>query len=75
MLREYRIYVTCQTDEDLPWVLKYAGEYSLVIGTDYGHFDPSGELDAITIFRQNGDISEESKDRILHYNPKTRYGL
>jgi predicted TIM-barrel fold metal-dependent hydrolase len=73
--REYGIYVTCQTDEDLPWVLRYAGEHSLVIGTDYGHFDPSSEVDAISIFRQNQDISEESKERILHHNPKALYNL
>ena len=73
--REFGIFVTCQTDEDLPWVLRYAGEHSLVIGTDYGHFDPSSEVDAISIFRQNQDISEESKERILHHNPKALYNL
>ena len=74
-LGEKKIYVTCQTDDDLPWILKYAGENSLVIGTDYGHTDPSSELDAISVFKEQPGISQESKDRILHYNPKALYGL
>ena len=73
--REYNIFVTCQTDDDLPWVLKYAGEHSLIIGTDYGHTDPSSELDAISIFQGQSGISQENKDRILHYNPKALYNL
>ena len=70
-----RIYVSCQTDDDFPWILKYAGEHSLVIGTDYGHTDPSSEIDAITVFKQNAEISEASKERILYHNPKALYNL
>lgn len=72
---EYKIFVTCQTDDDLPWILKYSGENSLVIGTDYGHTDTSSELDAISIFQNLTGISQDDKDRILHYNPKALYGL
>lgn len=72
---EYNIYVTCQTDDDLPYILGYSGERSLVIGTDYGHLDPSSDVDAITDFRQREDISQQTKDKILHYNPKALYNL
>ncbi|MFN0073837.1 MAG: amidohydrolase family protein, partial [Chloroflexota bacterium] len=34
VLQDNRIWVTCQTDDDLPYVLKYAGEDHLLIGTD-----------------------------------------
>jgi uncharacterized protein len=71
----YKIFVTCQTDDDLPWILQYAGEHSLVIGTDYGHTDPSSELDAISVLRQMDGISQETKDRILSHNPKALYHL
>jgi predicted TIM-barrel fold metal-dependent hydrolase len=71
----YQIYVTCQTDDDLPWILNYAGEHSLVIGTDDGHTDPSSELDAISVLRQHPDIRQETKERILHHNPKALYNL
>ena len=69
------IFVTCQTDDDLPWVLKYAGENCLLIGTDYGHADPSSDIDAISILRQRDDISDDTKEGILSRNPSTLYGL
>ena len=72
---ELKVYVTCQTDDDLGYLLRYAGERSLVIGTDYGHTDPSSEIDAISIFKQKNDISQASKERILHHNPKELYAL
>jgi predicted TIM-barrel fold metal-dependent hydrolase len=72
---EYKIYVTCQTDDDLPWILRYAGEHSLVMGTDYGHTDSSSELDAISVLRQHPAIVQETKERILHHNPKALYNL
>ena len=46
-----------------------------MIGTDYGHTDPSSELDAISVLRQYDGISEETKDRILHHNPRALYNL
>ena len=70
-----RIVVTWQTDDDLSYILKYAGESSLVIGTDYGHTYPSTKVDAITVLKQQSSISQETKDRILHHNPKTLYDL
>ena len=72
---EYNIFVTCQTDDDLPYILKYSGENSLVIGTDYGHTDTSSELDPIAVFQGLPGISQEIKDKILHYNPKALYSL
>ena len=40
-LKEYRQYVSCQTDDDVDYIFKYSGEDNLVIGTDYGHNDQS----------------------------------
>lgn len=71
----YEIFVTCQTNDDIPYVLKYAGEKGLVIGTDYGHTDPSSEVDAISDFKQMTGIGKKDKERILHHNPKALYGL
>lgn len=75
LFSEYKVFVTCQTDDDLSYILKYAGGDSLVIGTDYGHTDPSSEVDAITVLRQQTEISQETKEKILHYNPKKLYNL
>ena len=69
------IYIICQDDDDLPMILPYSGEKMLVIGTDYGHADTSAEIDAISLFRARGDVSDRVKERILHHNPKALYGL
>jgi uncharacterized protein len=70
-----RVYVTCQNNDDLPFVLKHGGEHSIVIGTDYGHVDPSSELDAISVLKQRRDIPESSIANILEANPRALYSL
>jgi predicted TIM-barrel fold metal-dependent hydrolase len=75
VFHDYHIFVTCQTNDDIPYILNTAGEHSLVIGTDYGHTDPSSEVDAITEFKRMEGLSEETKWRILYHNPKALYGL
>jgi predicted TIM-barrel fold metal-dependent hydrolase len=72
---EYRLYVTCENSDDIPHVLKYCGEGCLVIGTDYGHTDPSSDIDAIKTFQERTDVSPEIKRKILHDNPVALYGL
>lgn len=75
VLRENRVYVACQTDDDLPYVLQYAGTETLVIGSDYGHADTSSELEALRHLRQSGKVDATLIDRILWDNPKALYGL
>jgi len=74
-LRDNRLYVTCQTDDDLPYILKYSAEDSIVIGTDYGHGDTAAEIDALRKLRMKSEISGEVLDKILCDNPKALYDL
>jgi hypothetical protein len=74
-LEEKRVSATCQTNDDLPFVLKHAGEHSIVIGTDYGHFDPSSELDAITVLRTESGLPEETIGNIVERNPKELHAI
>jgi predicted TIM-barrel fold metal-dependent hydrolase len=74
-LEEKNVYVTCQTNDDLPFVLKHAGEHNIVIGTDYGHFDASSELDAISILKNSTDLPPETIEKIVDANPRALYGL
>jgi predicted TIM-barrel fold metal-dependent hydrolase len=73
--KEFKIYITAQTDDDFPYVFKYAGEDNIVIGTDYGHTDASSEVDAIEIFRKNQSVAEPIKKKILDDNPRVLYDL
>jgi predicted TIM-barrel fold metal-dependent hydrolase len=70
-----QLFVACQTDDDLPYVLKYAGENCLMIGSDYGHADNASELLALKRLKENGDIDPAVIDKILCTNPARFYGL
>jgi len=72
---EFRVYITAQTDDDFPYVLKYAGDDNIVIGTDYGHTDASSEVDAIEVFRGNHEVSDAVKKKILADNPCALYAV
>ena len=74
-LRDYNIYVSTQTDDDFSYVISYAGEENLVIGTDYGHGDTSSELNAIARFKAMAGLSDEVKRKILSDNPRRFYGI
>lgn len=75
ILAESHVWVTCQTDDDIDYVLRYAGEDNLTIGTDYGHTDQSAEIEALRIFREQGRVAPRIVDKILDDNPRALYGM
>ncbi len=75
ILGENRLYVTCEVTDDLPYVLRAAGEDNLIIGTDYGHSDSATEIEALRLLRDKKDIGPKVVDKILWHNPARFYGL
>jgi predicted TIM-barrel fold metal-dependent hydrolase len=75
ILENYRFYVACQTDDDIPYVLKYAGENSLIIGSDYGHEDAASEIEALRHLSDMEELRSEVVSKILEANPTALYGL
>jgi uncharacterized protein len=78
LFRRYRFYVACQTNDDLPYILKYGTEDSLMIGTDYSHADQSAEIQALDVIEQrgaSGEIPAAVGRKILDDNPRRFYGL
>lgn len=75
LFQDNNVFVTCQTNDDIPHILNFSGEDSLVIGTDYGHTDSASEVDAITEFNGLEGITPAVKEKILCHNPKTLYAL
>ena len=69
------MWVACENTDDLPYVLSHAGENALMIGTDYGHHDPSSELNAIRLLRNDLRIAPAVIEKILEANPRKFYGL
>ena len=74
-LKEYRQYVSCQTDDDVDYIFRYSGEDNIVIGTDYGHNDQSTEIEALRNLKEQGGITAPQYEKIIDQNPKTLFGL
>jgi predicted TIM-barrel fold metal-dependent hydrolase len=75
LIRDNHVYVACQTDDDLPYVLKYSGEDNIVIGSDYGHNDTSSEIAALRTIKEKGEVEPRVIDKILYDNAKALYGI
>lgn len=77
-LRSNRFYVTCQTSDDVPYLMKFGAEDSLMIGTDYSHDDQSGVIGALRFIErlgEEGELTQEEARKILDDNPRSFYGL
>jgi len=75
LFREYRLYIACEADEDIPYIAKYTGEDQLLIGSDYPHNDPSREDQFVNALNVREDISPALRQKILYDNPRAFYGL
>jgi hypothetical protein len=78
VFKDNRVYITCQVDEDLPYILKCVGQDNLMVGSDYTHRDPSMELEfrkELQARADKGDIPQSAVQKILYDNPKAFYGL
>jgi predicted TIM-barrel fold metal-dependent hydrolase len=78
LFKANNIYVTCQVDEDLPYIIGQIGDENLLVGSDYSHGDASKELDFVSRLRARadcGEITHEAVRKIVYENPKKLYGL
>jgi uncharacterized protein len=75
LFRDYRFYVACEADEDIPYLARYVGEDNLIIGSDFGHNDPSDEPELVRTMRGREDLSERLVDKILGENARVFYGV
>lgn len=75
-LRANRFYATCQTADDVPYLLNFGAEDSLMIGTDYTHADQSAVADShgyIEQLGEDGAISMEVTGKIVGENARIFY--
>ena len=75
LFRDYRFWVACEADEELPRLLSYIGADHLVIGSDYGHNDPSKEPEFVKNMRAREDVEPGTIEKILCENPRRLYGV
>lgn len=75
LFKEYRLFVACEADEDIPYLAKYAGDEHLLIGSDYPHSDPSREDQFVNAINIREDIPPPLKQKILYDNARTFYAM
>ena len=74
-LKEGRVFVACEGDEDINSVVNLVGEDSLVVGSDYPHGDPSRQEDMVGEFKERKDLPPRLVEKILSANPRRLYNL
>ena len=75
ILQDNNMFVACLVTDSLDYILPFAGDGQLVVGTDYGHSDNSAEIEAMRKLKSDGKIPAAVADRILTDNSKALYGL
>ncbi len=75
LLKDYRIFIACFADDNLPSVLQYSGPDNLMAGSDYVHQDPAQEVHMVDDLRARGDVDPDVIERILCDNPRNFYAL
>jgi hypothetical protein len=75
ILADNKFYVACQATDQLEYILPFAGDDQLVVGTDYGHADTSSEIEALRMVKEDGKVSAAVADKILGANARALYGL
>jgi predicted TIM-barrel fold metal-dependent hydrolase len=71
----FRTYVTCAIEDDLPEILRYSGEDTLIIGSNYGKADSAGDMDAINVFRKTAGLQQGVIEKIVSDNARALYGI
>ncbi|HLG74538.1 MAG TPA: amidohydrolase family protein [Chloroflexota bacterium] len=75
LFEDNNIWVACETDEDLPYLVEHVGEDHLIIGSDYGHNDPSEEPRMVDTMRAHEGLPSRVIDKILGENAAQLYGI
>jgi predicted TIM-barrel fold metal-dependent hydrolase len=74
-LREDRIYVACETTDDIPYIASKLGDDNIVIGSDYAHADSATELMAIHNLSSDPRLPRGLAKKIVGDNARALYGL
>ena len=74
-LRQDRIYVACETTDDIPYIVNKLGDDNIVIGSDYAHADSATELLAIHNLSADPRLTPSLAKKIVSDNARALYGL
>jgi hypothetical protein len=75
LFRRNRFNLECQTNDDLPYVLKCGTEGSLITGADYSRADQPAEIEALDVIEQGGENPASVVHKILDDTPRRFWKL
>jgi hypothetical protein len=75
VLKRNNMYVACQTDDDLPYLISRIGSENLVCGSDWGHFDIGSDPAAHRMVAARADLDEPARNRIVDTNGRILFGI
>ena len=71
----FHTYVTCDPHDDLPEILRYSGEDTLLIGSNYGKPESEQGMGAVNTFRKGSGLDAPIVQKVLEGNPRALYGI
>jgi hypothetical protein len=74
-LKQDRIFVACETTDDIPYIVSKLGDDNIVIGSDYAHADSATELMALANLSADPRLTPAQAKKIVCDNAKALYGL
>jgi hypothetical protein len=72
---ENRFFVTCQIDDDLPYLCDLFGATNLVHGTDYSHMDLGSDPYGHHIIAAREDLTPADASAIVDSNARRLWGI
>jgi len=73
--REGRAFVACESEEDLPYLIRHLGEDALMLASDYPHGDPSADEGFVSEIGARDDVPEHVKPKLMGGNAARFYRL
>ena len=75
VLVENNFFVTCQIDDDLPYLQRLFGVTNLVHGTDYSHMDLGSDPYGHHIIASRADLEHDGATMIVDANARRLWGI
>jgi predicted TIM-barrel fold metal-dependent hydrolase len=70
-----RVFLSCELQEDLPYVIDKLGDDCLITATDFPHGDAFRQDRLADGLRDRGDLSETTIEKILSTNPRRLFRI
>jgi predicted TIM-barrel fold metal-dependent hydrolase len=74
-MRELRLFVTSELQEDLGYLVDNVGDDTLMIGSDYSHSDRSAVKNACTRMFERDDVGKDTAVKMTNTNAAEFYGI